>query len=663
MGKLAKVSYPFMQEVPWNSEEFLLTPGKTNPIAWAKAIGKIIDMGASMDSGLVKAGCEAHHDAITGLPSNGVCSEEKLTAIYAAIGRMIASVPASKTMEVYGAIKSLVDPAVPGYLMSKVSEKNAMAAYDAVVEFAGVVKANPITPFKTGTTVSDGASSSISAAAKDLASAAYPFMQGVDWGDDLYQKPVPGKSAQDVLKAVDKMIVMGSKMDGEALEEAARAHVKAIANMDGKGVLKQGDLEAILAGLGKAISSVPEATVMDVYNEMSTVVGGDSGQIPKFVFAKQNPAEAMAAYSALVQFKDTVRAYQPDAIGAAAAKLASAAYPFMKQVPWNSDEFLLTPGKADPIGWAKAIGKIIGMGASMDGELVKAGCLAHHAAMTGLPADVVCSESKLTAILASIGRMIASVPEAKTMEVYNAVEALVDEGVPKYLMSKVNEADAKAAYEALLEFVEVVKANPITPSNPPSKVSSSDAASIDAAAKDLASAAYPFFQGVDWTDDLYQKPIPGKSAQQVMKAVDKMIVMGSEMDWASLREGANAHVRAIQGMDAKGVLRQGDLADILAGIGKAVSSVPTTTTMGVYNEMRNLIPSGSAYIPQNLFGKQSPADAIAAYSSLMEFKDTVRKASIGDSKGDYDKTLDKDAIAQTLGFIAFSALAVLPFVH
>merc|ERR1719261_26763 len=182
------------------------------------------------------------------------------------------------------------------------------------------------------------------------------------------------------MKAVEKMIVMGAKMDGAALQGAARAHVKAIQGMDSKGVLTKADLEAILAGLGKAISSVPEATVMDVYNEMSGLLGGNNGAIPKNLFAKQNPSDAIAAYGALVQFKDTVRAHQPDAIGAAAAKLSSAAYPFMKQVPWNSEEFLLTPGKADPIGWAKAIGKIIDMGVSMDSELVKAGCLAHHEA-------------------------------------------------------------------------------------------------------------------------------------------------------------------------------------------------------------------------------------------------------------------------------------------
>jgi len=185
-------------------------------------------------------------------------------------------------------------------------------------------------------------------------------------------------------------------------------------------------------------------------------------------------------------------------------------------------------------------------------------------------------------------------------------------------------------------------------------VSSSDASSISVAATELAKAAYPFMQGVDWTDDLYQKPIPGKSAQDVMKAVDKMIVMGSEMDWAALSEAARAHARAIEGMDGKGVLKQSDLEAILAGLGKAISSVP---------EMTKLVGYGSEAIPQNLLGKQNPADAMAAFSALLEFKDTVRKAQIGESKGDYDRSLDKDALSQTFGFIAFAALAVLPFIH
>merc|ERR1719321_337805 len=154
----------------------------------------------------------------------------------------------------------------------------------------------------------------------------------------------------------------------------------------------------------------------------------------------------------------------------------------------------------------------------MDSKLLKAGAEAHASAISGLPASGVCTEAKLTAINAAIGRMIASVPESTTMDVYNSVGALVDPKVPAYLMSTVNERDAKAAYEALVEFTKVVKANPITPSAPASTLSSGAASSISAASAKLSAAAYPFMKGVDWTDSLYSKPIPGVSPQQAMKA-------------------------------------------------------------------------------------------------------------------------------------------------
>merc|ERR1712151_496088 len=140
-----------------------------------------------------------------------------------------------------------------------------------------------------------------------------------------------------------------------------------------------------------------------------------------------------------------------DEIGDAAAKLSKAAYPFMKEVPWNSGLYNLNPGSADAVGVAKAIGKMIAMGAAMDSKLLAAGADAHHKAISGLPANGVCSESQLTAINAALGRMIASVPESTTMDVYNSVSKLVDPKVPAYLMSTVKEADAKAAYQALID--------------------------------------------------------------------------------------------------------------------------------------------------------------------------------------------------------------------
>merc|ERR1712216_645596 len=204
---------------------------------------------------------------------------------------------------------------------------------------------------------------------------------------------------------------------------------------------------------------------------------------------------------------------------------------------------------------------------------------------------------------------------SKTMDVYNSVSALVDSQVPAYLMSTVKEADAKNAYAALVDFANVVKANPITPSTPASSVSGGSIGSA---------AAYPFIKDVDWTSDLFLKPIPGADPQKVMKAVDKMIVMGSAMDGAALKEAAQAHVKAIDGVDAKGVLSQGDFEAINAGLGKAIASVPTSKVMDVYNSMAGLI--GSSPVPNYLYSQVNPQDAQAAYNALLEFKDVVKAA-------------------------------------
>merc|ERR1712048_517142 len=123
------------------------------------------------------------------------------------------------------------------------------------------------------TKVSSAAADSISAASGKLSAAAYPFIKDIDWLDPIYSKPVPGKSPQEAMTAIDKMIVMGARMDGAALKEAALAHAKAIENMDAKGVLSQADFEAINTGLGKAVASVPTSATMDVYNAMAKLVG------------------------------------------------------------------------------------------------------------------------------------------------------------------------------------------------------------------------------------------------------------------------------------------------------------------------------------------------------------------------------------------------------
>merc|ERR1712242_655537 len=236
----------------------------------------------------------------------------------------------------------------------------------------------------------------------------------------------------------------------------------------------------------------------------------------------------------------------------------------------------------------------------MDPKLLKAGVQAHHKAIGSLSENnLVLSKADFEAVNAAIGRMIASVPESKTMDVYNAFSALVDKGVPPYLMSTVNEADAKAAYAALMEFKDVVKANPITPSVPETPAAlAGKLGSIDSAAAKLTAASYPFMQSVDWSSDLYGKPLPGASPLAVTKAIDKALVMGASMDGKLLKEAAEAHHKALQGMDSNLVATEADYTAVNAALGKVIASVPQSQVMDVFNSMSKLV---QPTVPQKIF--------------------------------------------------------------
>merc|ERR1739848_938807 len=281
----------------------------------------------------------------------------------------------------------------------------------------------------------------------------------------------------------------------------------------------------------------------------------------------------------------------------------------MGEVNWNSYAYLVKPGSASAGDWVKAVDKAIVMGASMDSELLKKGVMAHHKAMGAVSeSNPVLSKADFEAINAAIGRMIASVPESQTMDVYNAFSNLVSGDVPSYLMSTVNEADAKAAYAALMEFKDVVKANPITPSVPETPAAlAGKLGSIDSAAAKLTAASYPFMQSVDWSSDLYAKPIPGASPLEVTKAIDKMLVMGASMDGKLLKEAAEAHHKALGGMDAKLVATEADYTAVTAALGKAIASVPSSQVMDVYNGLAKIV-SGS--VPNKLFSTVNPAEAV-----------------------------------------------------
>merc|ERR1711924_231497 len=182
--------------------------------------------------------------------------------------------------------------------------------------------------------------------------------------------------------------------------------------------------------------------------------------------------------------------------------------------------------------WLKAVDKAIVMGEQMDAKLLSDATAAHHKAITTIDANGVLSKNALTEVDAAIGRLFASVPEATTMDVYEAFKGLTGDAALNYLMSTVKESDAKAAQAAFLEFKDVVKANPITPTAPvlDPKLSAAKLEAVAGAAGKLSSASYPFIKDVDWLSPVYAAPLPGVASKDALKAVDRMITMGASMD-------------------------------------------------------------------------------------------------------------------------------------
>jgi len=313
-----------------------------------------------------------------------------------------------------------------------------------------------------------------------------------------------------------------------------------------------------------------------------------------------------------------------DEIGDAAKKLSEASYPFAKEVDWNNGLYLQAPGGAQPLKALKAIDKMIVMGAQADPKLLSAAAAAHHKAIGSVSgANGVTSKGDWEAVNAALGRVIASVPEATVMDVYNAVSDITDPGVPAYLKSLVNGADAEKAYAAFLEFKDVVKKNQVSSPGPAATEAPAKYGAIDAAAKSLSDASYPFLKDIDWLSSIYLKPLPGTGAKDAVKAIDKAIVMGSNMDGNLLKAAAEAHHKAIGSIDDKGVPSAADYAAVNAALGKVIASVPQSQVMDVYNSFAKIV---APQVPNMMFNMVNPLDAQAAAKAFYTFKDTVQAA-------------------------------------
>jgi len=138
--KLSIDSYDFLKKIDWNSDIYGKLPSSSPP-AVLDAIKPVLAMGAAMDSAALKKGVLAHVKAIGSVDGKGVTSLEDYTAINAAIGHMVASVPAWKTLDVYGGFSTIFPKEGQDYLAGLYGS-DAEKAYKAFLEFKDVVKSS-----------------------------------------------------------------------------------------------------------------------------------------------------------------------------------------------------------------------------------------------------------------------------------------------------------------------------------------------------------------------------------------------------------------------------------------------------------------------------------------------------------------------------------------
>jgi len=143
---LSSRTYPFLKNIDWSQDYYFKVPGVDN-VKLLEVVQACLSMGASMDDKALKAGVMAHVKAIGSVDSTGVTSLEDYTAINKALGHMIASVPAYKALDVYGAVQGVLPKEAPDYLFSQVSaaggkySADPQLAYQAFLDFKDVVKA------------------------------------------------------------------------------------------------------------------------------------------------------------------------------------------------------------------------------------------------------------------------------------------------------------------------------------------------------------------------------------------------------------------------------------------------------------------------------------------------------------------------------------------
>merc|ERR1712107_470530 len=109
----------------------------------------------------------------------------------------------------------------------------------------------------------------------------------------------------------------------------------------------------------------------------------------------------------------------------------------MGEVDWLSPLYLTPlPGTSSKQA-LEAVDKMIVMGATMDGKLLKEAAAAHHKAIGSVDSKGVTSAADYEAVNAALGKLIASVPQSDVMAVYNSFAKTLNPAVANYNFASV----------------------------------------------------------------------------------------------------------------------------------------------------------------------------------------------------------------------------------
>eukprot|EP00930_Biecheleria_cincta_P056304 TRINITY_DN4244_c0_g1_i1.p1 TRINITY_DN4244_c0_g1~~TRINITY_DN4244_c0_g1_i1.p1 ORF type:complete len:386 (+),score=100.99 TRINITY_DN4244_c0_g1_i1:62-1219(+) len=249
-------------------------------------------------------------------------------------------------------------------------------------------------------------------------------------------------------------------------------------------------------------------------------------------------------------------------IGSASQMLAEASYPLISQIDWVKSPVLanwLNTGAASwdsqKVGWA--LKKTVDMGLAMDSKLIKASVEAHEKAVAAAASSptAVTSAQGHQAVTESIAQLIATVPPAQAKAVFDAWGDVGFIGTNSlndaWYASLSNPIAAVNTFNSFNELQAVVaKSGGAKVAVAPASYTPDYSDSLGAAAKELADAVYPIFQGINWAST----PVLAKwfaanagsfEGDKLAKAADATLKLSLDLDQNLVNKAVLAHSQAL----------------------------------------------------------------------------------------------------------------------